>query len=401
MAANFTVNLSQEFVPPTGGEMIAEFKIDAAGEATNNVRRHLVICLDRSGSMDQVEKIGQAKKGAKSVVDELGEEDQLSLITFAEVVNTEFRLNEITESNRQKVKSTIEDVDATGSTHLGEALEQAHNEFKTAGGDQEATAKRILLLSDGEDTSVYFNDVESFASVAEALSGDGISVMAAGIGQQYNREVISEIGLGSEGSWTHIEDSEEILKFFEGEVEQSKGIVAIQPELQLDLAAEVGVEEAYRGAPQVKRLNLEQSEDTVTVPLPDLHQEQTITVSAKFSIPPKPEGRNEFTIATATLRSGDRLSKSLEINYTQNSHLQQAENAEVTLAYQDRRLRTAATTDHLSKLDIRDEVRRLKEKYPEYRDRIELLETELQKAETGSRSDIEDVSKGIVPYDDG
>jgi len=113
-------------------------------------KAHVILAIDRSGSMNADNKIGAAKQGAKEMIKMLGDEDHFSLITFSGKANWAIRGAPVGTS-RQKLISSIDSLFASGKTSLYDAISLGFSHFEASKETDRITA--IVVLSDGGDTA--------------------------------------------------------------------------------------------------------------------------------------------------------------------------------------------------------------------------------------------------------
>jgi hypothetical protein len=102
----------------------------------------VMIVFDRSGSMtNQANKFQNAKDGAKALVDALGPNANVGLVSFADTATVDEPLG----TAGSTVKSTIDGLGASGSTNINDAIQDAASQLSGGSGDE----KYMVLLSNG------------------------------------------------------------------------------------------------------------------------------------------------------------------------------------------------------------------------------------------------------------
>ncbi len=121
---------------------------------------NILMLIDTSGSMNDGDKITQAKAAAKTFLDDQNGNNNIGLLTFSTRTRTIVPLSGL-ESNRAQLLSEIDQLQATGNTALYEALISAIDELSKASDPTRIQA--IVILSDGENTvdNYRLNDVVS------------------------------------------------------------------------------------------------------------------------------------------------------------------------------------------------------------------------------------------------
>ncbi|WP_054690938.1 VWA domain-containing protein [Desulfosarcina cetonica] len=83
----------------------------------------LVIVLDRSGSMEG-QKLQDARQAVIRLLDQLGPDDRLALVTYSDGVQTPSALVPITANNHRRLSALVQRVTSGGGTNLGGGLKQ-------------------------------------------------------------------------------------------------------------------------------------------------------------------------------------------------------------------------------------------------------------------------------------
>jgi len=237
------------------------------GESNELAERHIAICVDSSGSMDNKDKMAQVRDATNLVFGLLNDDDYLSIVTFdndARVVMEATRWGDV---DRDEAERQVERMQPRGGTDIFAGLESARATLAGLGDDGEV-AKRILLLSDGRDTDRRAPDFEPLSG---EIADEGISVYSAGIGVDYDPDTIRVLGEHSQGKWNHVDSPADIRSFFGDVVQEASTVIANNPRLVLDPLQGVEVAEIYRREPQVQEVTPEFDDDgDVIVGLPDL-----------------------------------------------------------------------------------------------------------------------------------
>ena len=112
------------------GVKTSEYNLDA--EACN-----YVFLIDVSGSMSGADRIGLAQKGICKLVDNLGDNSVVSIVTYANGVRTPLSGVECTDAGKAKIKEAVNKLNANGGTNgsggLKKAYQLAENRFFQGG----------------------------------------------------------------------------------------------------------------------------------------------------------------------------------------------------------------------------------------------------------------------------
>jgi len=330
-------DVNRPYVPGDGATLSATVDVEP-GEQTAAAERHILLCLDTSGSMDGA-KLDQAREGAGWVFGLLEPDDHVAIVAFDSEASVVMRPTRWGDTSREAAMSRVDDLGAGGGTDMYEGLSTARDVLESLA-HRPATddaVRRILLLSDGKDNS---HDPADFADLAAEIDGAGIRVLSAGIGTDYAEETIRTLGTTARGEWAHLESPGDIEAFFGDAVEQAQSVVATDAELELDAAAGVEVSEVYRALPQAQEVAVDWAGNTARVPLPDLAERERQRVVLKVHAPAHEVGE-EVTLADVRLSAQGRTAVDrIAVEYTDDSAKLAAHNEDVSLDHRQTVVRT-------------------------------------------------------------
>lgn len=162
----------------------------------------VVLVIDRSGSMREEDKIGQAKSAAGEFIDRLSSQDQAAIVTFAtEASNPP---DQSLTDNKSRLKQAI---DASGIhtnglqfTNITDGLYRAVDELATQRHRAESRPI-IVMLTDGIPTRPTDPDKkndELYASnsalnVAQSAKAQNISIYTIGLGSDLNTKLLESM----------------------------------------------------------------------------------------------------------------------------------------------------------------------------------------------------------------
>jgi Ca-activated chloride channel family protein len=190
----------------------------SAGEPTGEDAPKVDLVLDVSGSMrtrdiDGGTRMAAAKQAFNEVLDATPEEVQLGIRTLgADYPGDDRRtgckdtaqLYPVGPLDRTEAKTAVATLSPTGWTPIGPALLKAADDL-----DGGAGSKRIVLISDGEDTCAPLDPCE----VAREIAAKGIGLTIDTLGLVPNtkmRQQLSCIAEATGGTYTSVEHTEEL-----------------------------------------------------------------------------------------------------------------------------------------------------------------------------------------------
>ena len=165
--------------------------------------RDVTLVLDVSGSMSGV-KIRQAREAGKQLLATLRPTDRFRLVDFATDVRT-FRDEFVfaTPRNVRAAAEYLESLDASGSTNISEALEEALRPAVTSG-----RLGLVLFVTDGEPT-VGERDPEAIAARVASLRGSR-RIFSFGVGAELNVSLVERLALEGRGTAHFVRPNESV-----------------------------------------------------------------------------------------------------------------------------------------------------------------------------------------------
>lgn len=169
-----------------------------------------VFLIDRSGSMSGDDRLGLAKKGICKLVDNLGDNSNVSLVTYANGVDTHLDGVECTAGGKTTIKNAVNGLTARGGTNGGDGLERAYDlakkHFVTGGNN------RVILISDGDFNAgmTSQNELKEFIQ-NEADSGVYLSVLGVGMGNTRD-SILETLATCGNGNYAYLDNELEAEK---------------------------------------------------------------------------------------------------------------------------------------------------------------------------------------------
>ncbi|MHB8635675.1 MAG: vWA domain-containing protein [Fimbriimonadaceae bacterium] len=219
----FLVEFIAEGVTPT---MVG---VPSSGAST---RTPLNLCLviDRSGSMEGP-PLDYVKQACAYVVDMMGPNDVLSIVTFEETVDVLMPPQRVT--NKQLIKDGIQRLMPGNTTNLYDGLLLGAQQVMASPDPGRAT--RLVVLTDGDPTA-GIKDFTALVSHAGEIKERGITSTFLGFGPDYNEELLHAMAKRAGGNYYYIPRPELIPEVFRTELEKLMTIVARNLQLEVKTA---------------------------------------------------------------------------------------------------------------------------------------------------------------------
>jgi len=201
---------------------------------------NLVFLIDVSGSMAPPDKLPLLKKAMRLLVDTLGEQDRVGIVTYAS--NTGVALPSTSGADKARILPVLEVLSAGGSTNgaggIQLAYEMAARNFIRGG------VNRIVLATDG-DFNVGISDTDTLVRFIEdkAKSGVFLSVLGFGTGNLKDDKLEGLADKGN-GHYAYIDSFAEARRVLLDDVAGTMMPIAKDVKIQIEFnPAQVG---AYR-----------------------------------------------------------------------------------------------------------------------------------------------------------
>jgi len=236
---------------------------------------NLGLVLDRSGSM-QGAKIEQAKQTLKKIVEQMSDDDVVSVVAFDDVVRTIASGTRISSASRPELLADIDHLHAGSSTNLTEGWLTGCNcvaEVPTTD-----HIKRTLLVSDGL-ANVGITDPEEIWQHTTAIFERGITTSTFGVGLGFNEHLLEGMANRGGGNFAYIESAATIDQVIMQEFKDLVAVTARNVKVEINLP--VGVSATLPG-----EWTMEKTAQKITIALSDLPANRTTTLFLNLLTPP-------------------------------------------------------------------------------------------------------------------
>jgi Ca-activated chloride channel family protein len=191
---------------------------------------NLVFLVDVSGSMQGPGRLGLVKSSLKLLVDQLREEDRISIVVYAGAAGQV--LAPTSGANKTKIKDAIDALEAGGSTAGGEGIKLAYkvaNEQFRKGGNN-----RVILCTDGDfNVGASSDDALERMIEKERESGVFLTVLGYGMGN-YKDNKMQKLADKGNGNHAYIDGISEAKKVLVNEFGGTLFTIAKDVKLQVE-----------------------------------------------------------------------------------------------------------------------------------------------------------------------
>ncbi len=171
---------------------------------------NIVFLIDVSGSMASPNKLSLAKDSLIKLVDQIGPNDKLSIVTFSNTVRVVFSGKTI--DNKSEIKSYINNLRADGGTSGHAAIQKAYQiaEDNLIVGGQ----NRVILVTDG-DFNIGISNVDELKAYVSEYRETGIYFSLFGFGRGNLRDdMLEALAIAGNGVYHYIDSNLSAQKAF-------------------------------------------------------------------------------------------------------------------------------------------------------------------------------------------
>jgi Ca-activated chloride channel family protein len=241
-------------------------------------RANLVFLIDTSGSMSEPNKLPLVQKSLAMLLDQLGENDSVAIVTYAGSAGT--ALEPTRASQKGRIRAVIDSLGAGGSTAGAEGIRQAYA-LAERNLDPKAV-NRVILATDGDFNVGITNRKELQGFVErEREKGVFLSVLGFGMGN-YNDALMQALAQNGNGAAAYIDTVAEARKALVEEATSTLFPIAKDVKIQVEFNPATVAE--YRLVGYETRMLAREDFDNDKVDAGDVGSGQTVT--ALYEITP-------------------------------------------------------------------------------------------------------------------
>ncbi len=325
-----TCSTHRDHVPVLAQPQLAYVLLEmVTTQAIANVQMPLNFCfvLDKSGSMDDDNKIGQLREAVKHAIDLLQPGDLVSIIAFDSSPKT--LCTSQTAQDKNRLKREVDRLTAGGGTQMAPAMRAGLDQVRRHLGRDRVN--RLVILTDGQTE----NEPDCLRE-ADNAAREGVSIIALGLGADWNDNLLTEVAQRAQGTADYIARPDQIVQYFQRQVQEGQGAIVQNALLTLRLMQGVQPRKVWRVAPLISDLGVRPMSDRdVQVPLGEMVKDQPQGILVELLLPPRNDGR--YRVAQADVSYdipisgivGEHTRADVVINYTSNPALAQMANPRV------------------------------------------------------------------------
>jgi hypothetical protein len=173
---------------------------------------HLVCVIDTSGSMGDTHKLENVKRSLHFLLDFLGPDDKISIITFSDTAKTILSQVAVTATEKDNIRTRLSIINIENSTNLSAGIVQSR---ETLSIDTSNTKQGILLLTDGIANLGLIRPEDIQELVRNTIDKfNGTSISSVGYGTDHNVELLQSISTIGGGSYYVVNNLEDVATVF-------------------------------------------------------------------------------------------------------------------------------------------------------------------------------------------
>jgi Ca-activated chloride channel homolog len=180
-----------EPVDDSGEQVLVHLALDTNIEQFERADLNLALVVDISGSM-QGEKLDSTKLALHAVVDQLDEDDRLTLISFSDNARVEVPSTVTTASGRETLHAAITNLDVEGATNIEAGLMLGYDSVDQHRDGFGGHEDRVMLFTDAQP-NVGATGSESFLGLVRDAADQGMGISVFGVGLDLGAELAREV----------------------------------------------------------------------------------------------------------------------------------------------------------------------------------------------------------------
>ena len=227
----FSVSTEVAKTPWNSKHKIVQIGLQGKKVSLDNVPpSNLVFLLDVSGSMNSPDKLPLLKNGLRILVNQLTAKDRVAIVAYAG--SSGLVLPSTSATDKNKIISALNDLEAGGSTAGGEGIQLAYKVAKQnfiSNGNN-----RVILATDG-DFNVGMSSDEALVKLIEDKRKSNIFLSVFGFGRgNLNDSMMEKLSNKGNGNYAYIDSNEEARKALGNQVAGTLYAIAKDVKIQVE-----------------------------------------------------------------------------------------------------------------------------------------------------------------------
>ena len=247
--------------------------------AAERPRSNIVLLIDTSGSMNAPDKLPLLINSFRLLLDTLGEDDTVSIVTYAGSAGT--LLEPTPASEKARIEAAFDRLRAGGSTAGAAGLRLAYDKARES--YDEDAVNRVILATDG-DFNVGFSSPDEMKRFVEKERKSGVFLSVLGFGRgNYNDALMQALAQNGNGVAAYIDTFAEARKVLADEA--GGALVPIASDVKIQVEFNPATISEYRLIGYETRALAREDFNDDAVDAGDINSGHTVT--AIYEITPK------------------------------------------------------------------------------------------------------------------
>ena len=173
---------------------------------------HLCCVIDTSGSMDSNHKLSNVKNSLQFLLDFLGPEDKISVVTFSDHATTILKQVSVSAMEKENIRARISIISIESNTNLSAGIIAVRDCLLR---EADSMKQGILLLTDGIANIGMTHTPHLVELVSKTLAPfPGTSISCIGYGMDHNVSLLQQITAVGGGSYYVVNNLEDVATVF-------------------------------------------------------------------------------------------------------------------------------------------------------------------------------------------
>jgi Ca-activated chloride channel family protein len=233
---------------------------------------NLTLVLDQSNSMTGA-RLERVKVAATEIINQLTEEDYLSVIGFNDRANVLIEATRV--DNKKILASKTRMARAKGGTEILQGLRAGLQENRKNLDPERVN--HIILLTDGNT----YGDQDACILLANEAAREGISISTLGLGSEWNDAFLDEIASITGGASGFIKSANSVVSFMNGQVNKLARVFTERVSMTVTSETDTEVEMVFKLKPSPQPL----PHSVEAIPLGGIQADRTVSVLFQVKIP--------------------------------------------------------------------------------------------------------------------
>ena len=247
---------------------------EISNKAIRRTPLNVSVVIDKSGSMAEKNKLDFVKKAVEHIIDELENDDYVSIVTYDDNVSVVLESGRI--EDKSSIKRIVSNIQSGGFTNLSGGMLKGFSQVEST--YRRGYVNRVLLLSDGIANRGVSDRSAIGDLVREQSRKYGITISTFGVGNDFNENLMAEIADYGKGNYYYIKESEEIPRIFASELKGVRYLTGQDSKIRVKYPSD------YLTVSKVYGYPYEIFGDEIVIDLKDVFAGQNKTVLIKFDI---------------------------------------------------------------------------------------------------------------------